>query len=139
MLATANSPLKVINMQVEYVTEPKGLDIERPRFSWVYALPNEDIRGLSQGAYRILVADSPEKLQAGVGNMWDTKWVESSAMNQIFYQGRTLIADRTYYWKVMVRDNNGKESLWSPVKEWSTGFFSDQQWKGQWIGTPHFF
>ncbi len=129
----AKVPLKIEKLQVEYMTNPKGLDRAKPRFNWIFQ-NMKDVFGQTQKGYRIIVSDNLATLSKGVGNLWDTGWQHSSQMNQITYAGNNLQSDRTYYWKVKVKDQYGKESAWSTVAQWSTGITDPKQWKGEWIG-----
>lgn len=49
-------------LQVEYQTNPIGIDVEQPRFSWQM---QSDQRGESQQAYRLLVSESSKILKLG--------------------------------------------------------------------------
>ena len=53
----------IIKLQVEYQTNPIGIDVEQPRFSWQM---QSDQRGESQQAYRMLVSECSENLVAGL-------------------------------------------------------------------------
>lgn len=57
--------MKAIHLQTEYLTEPVGIDITKPRFYW-----NCD-GGIKQTAYRIIVKNEDEVL-------WDSKKTLSS-------------------------------------------------------------
>ena len=50
------------NLQVEYQTNPLGIDVSQPRFNWQM---ESDRYGACGQAYRLWVADSPEQLAAG--------------------------------------------------------------------------
>ncbi|MDD4870287.1 MAG: hypothetical protein PHR77_06980, partial [Kiritimatiellae bacterium] len=74
-------------LRCEHLDNPLGIDIEKPRLSWVIddcRLPNADLkseiinlkskmpRGVRQTAYRILVASTPELLAKDTGDLWDS-------------------------------------------------------------------
>ncbi|NLY62085.1 MAG: hypothetical protein GX054_11375, partial [Clostridiales bacterium] len=80
----------------EYAVRPIGIDTKKPRFSW--QIP----RGISQDAYRILVSTSPQRLDSDIGDMWDSKRVESSNSINIEYDGLVLESRKGYWWKVKV-------------------------------------
>jgi hypothetical protein len=84
---------------------PAGLTDPQPLFSWEYSDP----RSLPQDAYRILVASSQEKLDQGLGDVWDSGVVLGSAQ-QALYGGPPLGSYRIYFWKVLVRNSEG---VWS--------------------------
>src|SRR6218665_2677614 len=59
----------------------------------------------------------------------------SSAMQQIEYKCIPLITDRTYYWKVSVKDEKGRQSAWSRQAHFTTGLLKPTDCKSKWIGT----
>lgn len=137
--AKKKSPLIPTRLQVEYLQAPIGIDIKKPRFSWVLETKKEDVFAKKQKAYRILVASAEKKLHQDVSDIWDSGWIPSSAMNQILYEGKALISDRSYYWKVSVKDEKGLVSDWSDVAHWSSGLFDPNEWEAEWIGGDEVF
>ena len=122
-------------MTCEYMDSPSGLDIVNPRFSWIVEAVDTMAFGQRQSAYRIEVAADP-KFHAFC---WDSGWVESSQTQLVVYAGVPLASDRTYYWRVRVRDGKGVESEWSPAASWSTGLFEVSDWTARWIGSDEIF
>src|SRR5690606_4939977 len=113
-----------------------------PRFSWVLKAKDASVFAQKQTAYRVLVASNSKNMRNGTGDMWDSGWVSSADMGQIIYAGTPLLSDRTYYWKVAIKDQDQKESKWSATAKWSTGVLDGQwngQWNGQWIGGSEVF
>ncbi|MDR6567437.1 family 78 glycoside hydrolase catalytic domain [Chitinophaga ginsengisegetis] len=116
----------------EYQHNPIGIDATRPALSWQLQSKGTNIR---QTAYRILVADNPAALEKNRGRSWDSKKVSSDQSVQVLYNGKPLLPATTYYWKVMVWDQQGKPSAWSETAQWHTGLFSPRDWQqAQWIG-----
>jgi len=124
-----NQALNVQNMLVEYEENPLGIDVQQPRLSWVIA---SNQRGVSQSAYRILVADNPESLADDAGNLWDSGQVNSDQTNNIVYDGESLTSGTTYYWKVQVWNQND-ESVWSETGTFHTGMMNPSDWEASWI------
>lgn len=123
--------LKAVNPRCEYRVDPLGVDTRSPHFSWELQSSRSNI---VQTAYRILVADNETALLKGLGNIWDSKKVNSSASIQVEYRGKTLQPTKKYYWKVMVWDNNKTVSSWSSPAMWQMGLLSGKDWNGaQWI------
>ncbi len=123
--------LQVTHLTCEQNDVPLGIETLSPALGWQIATAD---RGVLQKAYRILVADSPERLAAGEGNCWDTEKTKSDNSLQVFYAGVALHPATTYYWKVKVWDNHGNESAWSEPATWKMGLPSVEDWKGaQWI------
>lgn len=123
--------LQVADVRCEYKVNPLGVDIENPRLSWKI---NSSERNITQSAYRILVADNPLILRKNIGNIWDSKKVNSSASIQVQFKGKALQPAKTYYWKVMVWDNKAAQSQWSPTATFQMGLLKIADWKGaKWI------
>jgi len=100
----------VENLRCEYLVNPMGIDITKPRFSW--ALKSEQ-RSCMQNAYHILVASSVDLLEREKGDLWNSGKVKSDRSNQIVYKGKTLKSRMRCYWKVRVWDRDGRVSSWS--------------------------
>src|SRR5688572_26249922 len=95
--AWAESHLRLTDLKCEYATNPIGLDVASPQFSWRI---ESDKRMALQGAYRILVADSTEHLSNDIGNVWDSGQQQSSRSCGVAYQGKELASRKSYCWKV---------------------------------------
>jgi hypothetical protein len=108
--------------RVEYLQNPQGIDIVEPRLGWQL---KSGQRGVSQQAYRILVASSLELLKADKGDLWDTGKVASGANIQIAYGGKPLASHQECHWKVMVWDQDNKPSQWSDPARWSMGLLQN--------------
>ncbi|THU31162.1 alpha-L-rhamnosidase [Niastella caeni] len=123
----------VVNPRVENLTNPAGIETLQPRLSWQITSTG---RSVMQTRYRILVADDPSKLTLATGNMWDTKEVNSEQSLWVPYAGKPLQAGQTYYWKVMVWDNQGGMSEWSSdTARFQMGLMQPADWSNaQWIG-----
>ncbi len=114
--------LKVVDLRVEYKKNPIGMDEKRPRF--FYRLEGNSI---GQSAYRLAVTCECGK------TVWDTDFVESGKTIQIEYAGLPLKAFTRYYWKVRVKDENGKLSAWSREEAFFETGFMDAKWTAKWI------
>lgn len=128
-----------VNLTCEYLTNPRGLDVLHPRFSWTLKATDENKYGQRQTAYRIWVSSSRKAIDNHKGDIWDTGWVESDKMQLIEYKGMPLSSDKNYYWKIAVKDEKGYESGYSEVAEWSTGLFFQNEWTAKWIGSSPLF
>lgn len=125
--------LQISEMKVEFISEPVGLDVEFPRFSWV---PDSKERSAAQSAYRILVSNDPEKMEDLEGDLWDSGKVMGSETIHIRYEGPALQSNEDYYWRVHLWDELGKPSGWSDVQQFSTGLIHQDEWIGKWISHP---
>lgn len=133
------STIMPINLRYEYLVNPSGMDEQHPRLSWTLAATDTTAYGQRQTGYRILVSSDKKLLQRDEGDIWDTKWINSSQMQQLVYEGDSLLSDRDYYWKIAVMDEQGEISPWSEPAHWSTGLFNTTAWQAQWIGTDQLF
>ena len=105
-------------LRCEYLANPPGIDVARPRLGWVVPCRR---RGQRQTAYRVLVAASNEELAADSGSLWDSGRVESDRSTLVEYAGRPLRSRDRCHWKVMVWDERGRPSAWSDPAFWSMG------------------
>ncbi|GAA0298850.1 hypothetical protein GCM10009540_17560 [Streptomyces turgidiscabies] len=120
---------------VEHRTDPLGVDAARPRFGWRMRSAE---RGLSQGAYRILVATSPEKLTAARADVWNSGRVRASDSVAVRHAGKPLRASTRYHWTVSVWDTDDRPVGTALPAFFETGLMSRDGvggWEGaHWIG-----
>jgi alpha-L-rhamnosidase len=118
------------NLRCEMLVNPMGIGTTHPRLSWEIT---GDGRNINQTAYQILVASTPAKLAANMGDLWDSHKITSDRSNMVNYGGKSLGSRANCYWKVKVWTTNG-ESAWSNAAQWSLGLLSPADWKAKWIG-----
>jgi alpha-L-rhamnosidase len=123
--------LQAANLRCEYRHDPLGINSPNPRLSWQILSTR---RGVTQAAFRILVASSESLLQADHGDLWDTGKTSSDRSIQIEYAGKALVSGQRCYWKVQVWDAIGRSSPWSKPAMWSMGLLKPADWTAQWIG-----
>ena len=99
--------VKVAGLRCEYRSLPLGIDTPVPRLSWQL---ESALRGQKQIAYRVLVACTPEALQADRGDLWDSGRVASNQNIGIPYEGKPLASGRRCLWKVMAWGTEGAAS-----------------------------
>lgn len=124
-------PLKVINLTCEYLNNPIAIENLQPKLAWQIDGSNKNIQ---QSAYSILVSSDSTQLKQNIGDFWNSGKVKSTQSNHIIYQGKPIKSGTKLYWKVMVWDNQNKQSSWSKINNWSMGLLSPSDWKGKWIG-----
>ena len=120
-----NSTIGISYPRCEYLVNPLGIDVVKPRLSWV--LESKE-RGQKQVAYQILVASSREKLDKDEGDLWDSGKVDSVQSIHVEYQGQDLISRQRCWWKVCVWDKDGVVSVWSEPAMWSMGLLEKGDW-----------
>jgi len=123
----------VTELRCEYLVDPLGLDMQHPQLSWRL---ESEMNGQKQTAYRVLVSSSSEKLDQGVGDLWDSGRVASEKSRHIAYSGRPLRSRSGCFWRAMVWDKDGNPSEWSPSARWTTGLLTPDEWSAEWIAAP---
>ena len=104
----------------EGFVNPLGFHDSTPTFSW--KLPDGVKR---QTAYRIEVKDDAV--------LWDSGWVESDQSVFVPYDGEPLTSRQRLEWRVMFRDDTGKDSGWSKCATFEPGLLTSEDWKAHWI------
>lgn len=128
---TAQAELTPTGLRCEYLVNPLGIDVAKPRLSWVLQVAHG--RGARQTAYQVLVARAADTLVADRGDLWDSGQVASDQSIQVVYAGRPLDSYQDCYWKVRAWDAEGHPGPWSPVAHWSMGILEPAQWRAKWI------
>ncbi len=111
--------MKAVHLQTEYLTEPLGLGISKPRFFWNCE------GGVEQTAYQIIA-----KVDGQI--IWNSGKVESSAMTHIPYEGRNLQSRERVYWSVKLWDENGEDGEVSSSR-FELGLLEQSDWTAKWI------
>ncbi|HSW00876.1 MAG TPA: glycoside hydrolase family 78 protein [Sedimentisphaerales bacterium] len=132
-LPQLGSDVRVTDLRCEYLVNPLGVDVARPRLSWKL---ESRWRGQRQTAYQILVAGTEKMLKDDRADLWDSGKVASDQSIHVVYSGRPLGSRTRCYWKVRVWDADGKTSPFSEVGTWDMGLLTPQDWKAQWISVP---
>lgn len=122
--------MKPVGLTCEGLTNPLGIDIERPAFSWNFDSPRRNQR---QVAYEVLVSDNLNDIKNNYGNVYSTGKINSSQNIQIPYAGSQLKPFTRYYWRVRITDQDRKISLWSDPAWFETAHAPDATWKAKWI------
>ena len=146
---------EVVNLRCEYRENPLGIDVTKPRLSWVLAAPQSEIsnlksqikRSVAQTAYQVLVASSEELLKKDNGDLWDSGKVESDESMNVEYKGKAVKSGQGCFWKVRVwtsstevrgqRSEDGEKaecSGWSSPAMWTMGVLKPEDWgSAKWI------
>lgn len=130
---TAASSVLPSQPKTESSVNPLGIDLEQPRLSWILGQRLPKDRAVSQTAYRVLVASSSRLLNAERGDLWDSGKVSSSRTINVLYQGKPLSSCQTYFWKVAIWDQDGRQSGWSQAASWTTGLLRPDEWAAHWV------
>ena len=111
--------MKADRLRTEYLCQPVGIDIARPRLSWNC----ED--GVKQTAYQIIAKVNGEII-------WNSGKVDSSSMTHIPYGGPELHSRERVYWSVKLWDENGNGGEISR-SFFEMGLLDASEWKAKWI------
>ncbi|HTW94734.1 MAG TPA: family 78 glycoside hydrolase catalytic domain, partial [Tepidisphaeraceae bacterium] len=131
----APAAVTVSGLQCEYLTDPVGIDVQTPRFTWVL-IDAEKTRGQKQTAYEIQVASSQGLLEQGQADIWESGRVLSSQSALVPFSGQKLVSCEKCYWRVRVFDKDKKRSAWSSIAQFSMGLLNAADWTGPWIRHP---
>src|SRR5687768_949717 len=122
--------MEIVHLLCEYRSNPLGIDVTAPRFSWQMQTTQA---GARQTAYRILAASDPKRLSEGKADVWDSGRIESDQSILIPYAGQPVSSRQRVYWSVRVWDETASalqgESAWFEL-----GLLANEDWKGDWIG-----
>ena len=122
------------SLRTEYATNPLGIDVVRPRFSWELQVADASVdRGIKQTAYEVRVATDVGGLADGTGLIWRSGKVSSDQSTHVEYDGPPLTSARRYHWRVRVWDQDGRASAWSKPAFWEMGLLNESDWTAEWI------
>lgn len=121
---------EVKQLLCEYKTNPIGIGVAQPRFSWQIA---SDENNMMQTAYEIRVALSEGDLNKSGKQLWTSGKVNSSQAVNVVYGGPALKSMQKAYWQVRIWDNKNKATAWSTPATLEMGLLEPSQWKASWI------
>jgi alpha-L-rhamnosidase len=124
--------MKINHLKCEYASNPIGLDVLEPQFSWRIESAE---RGIRQTAYQIVVTESPEDLASRGKPLWDTGKVLSRKSAGVPYAGPELESRRRYYWQATAWANDGSVLISEPGF-FEMGLLKPSDWQACWIGCP---
>lgn len=115
---------EVSKLTVENLSNPIGIGVKAPRFSWKLVSAKRNVR---QTAYEIQVKE-------GGKTVWSSGKVASEASIFNKYAGSPLVSDSKYTWQVRVWDNQGNTSKWASGT-FGTALLNTNDWKAKWISS----
>jgi alpha-L-rhamnosidase len=113
--------MKVTDLRIEYLTNPVGIDVKKPRFSWKITSEEQNVL---QTSYQIVVT-SEGKL------VWDTGNRDSNSSILVEYEGTDLKPCSLYEVHVKVWDNKG--NIDNIDGRFETGLLSGNNFSAKWI------
>jgi len=150
---SAASPLAAPTaLRCEFLQNPAATQTATPRLSWCTTPESDHPPTLAisdqkstpplthpptSAAWQVLVASSPEKLQEGSADLWDSGRRASTNSVMVTYEGAPLQSEQTAWWTVRTWNNAGQPSGWAVPAQWTVGLLSPDDWKGEWIAARH--
>ena len=131
MLSAAPAVRGPVELQVDNLHTPLGIDDAAPRFSWQL---RDAAQGARQTAYQVDVAASAAALADGKADVWSSGRIEGPQSMNVSYHGPALAPSKRYYWRVKVWDAGGKPYPESETSWWETGLLTQNAWNAPWIG-----
>lgn len=124
------APLQVAQLTCEYLENPLGIDIAKPRLSWTLSAT---ARNQAQSAYEIVLHTDQKLLEQNKTALWSSGKIQSPQNLHIEYAGSALQAFTRYFWKVRVYNQNGEASEWSKTAWFETAMLQPNDWQARWI------
>lgn len=116
--------MRATRLRCEYLKDPVGIDILRPRLMWNCE------GGVRQTAYEL-------EAVSGEGRpLWSSGAVESSSM-RAQYAGEALASRASVRWRVRLRDEEAVWGEWSGWASFELGLLSAADWEAEWISGDH--
>ena len=137
--ADRDGSVEPTELRCEYLTDPLGIDVTKPRLSWQLQATDAGSRGERQTAYQVLVASTKALLDQGRGDLWNSGTIVSDQSVHVVYDGAPLTSGTACFWKVRVKDEKGILSPWSAPARWTMGLLSKNDWSAKWIGADKTF
>lgn len=113
--------MKVSDLRVEYQKQPMGMDVKKPKFSWVLASEHKEV---VQSAYQIVIKKDYDII-------WDSGEVESDQSIHLPYMGKELLPCSVYDVSVKIWNNHNEVAVAGTSFE--TGLMDTNAIKAQWI------
>jgi alpha-L-rhamnosidase len=126
----SRSQPKVQDLLCENISNPVGLDISHPRFSWQLLSGR---RNTVQAAYEIRLGADSAAVVKGQKLYWASSKIVSDSSVHVGYAGPDLKSGEKYYWQVRIWDNFGELSAWSSPAFVQMGLVATSEWKAKWI------
>ena len=127
----ASRKVAIAGLETNAAENPLGIDDPAPRFSWRLT---SNARGVRQRGFRVLVATSPERLEEGQADVWDSG--ESGLSDPfVIYTGPPLAPRTRYHWTVRAETTAG-DTGWAAPAWFETAMLDPAEWTAAWIAGP---
>ncbi|KAA8887623.1 Bacterial alpha-L-rhamnosidase [Nocardia colli] len=130
MPPSGSAEVLVVGLTTNYLVDPCGIDDRTPALGWRLVSAE---RSVLQAAYQIRAASTPQNLELGRPDLWDSGRTASDQQVGVGYGGRALSARDQVFWQVRVWTDRDRESAWSPIARWEIGLLKPADWTAEWI------
>ena len=120
-----------IGLRTENLTNPLGINQERPEFSW--QMPDAFIPH-RQSAWQIQVAATPDFPADNL--LWDSGKVSSGSSFCHRFGGTPLKSRSRAFWRVRIWDEKDLAGDWSETAHFELGLLTNRDWDAQYLGFP---
>ncbi len=120
-----------INLKTDGQTKADKITNSSPKFTWQMKPLS---KASKQTGYQLIVASSEANLKKNLGDIWDTKKVDSEISASNEYTGKALETNKKYFWKVKLFNEKAKAGAWSITSNFNTGELKKTDWIANWIG-----
>lgn len=116
------------DLRTDFRIEPNCIDDTSPLLSW---LPPAGTPGI--GGYHIRVASQRERLEQGIGDLWDTGQRDDPGVVSAFYEGPPVASRHRVWWTVRSIDAAGTPCDWAEPASFRMGLLAESDWDASWI------
>lgn len=120
------------SQRADGIVNPLAIDSTTPRLSWRLTSKK---RGDNQTAYQVQASTSDNSWASP--DLWDSGWVSSSD-SFVSYAGKALGSRSAVYWRVRVKNVDGRRGCWSEPSSFEIGLLEPSDWTASWIGNSAF-
>ena len=126
----SSNKVEVNTLRCEYTKNPIAIDESQPRFTWQL---QSNIDNVLQHAYEISIASSPELLEQGKPDIWQSEKTKSDMQRSSLNSSDKLESFQKYYWNVKIWTNLSSEPAISETAWFETAMMSKNDWSAKWI------
>lgn len=126
----AQNKTTVTSLRCEYSENPIGIDESHPRFTWTL---QSEKKNVVQSNYQIQVATSPELLEKGTPDIWQSDKTSSDTQLASFIPTNKLKSFQKYYWNVKVWTKSSGKPIISKTATFETAMMNRDDWSAEWI------
>lgn len=126
----AQNKTTVTSLRCEYSENPIGIDELHPRFTWIL---HSEKKNIVQSDYQIQVATSPELLEKGTPDIWQSEKTVSDMQLASFIPSNKLKSFQKYYWNVKIWTKSTGKPIISETATFETAMMNRTDWSAQWI------